>query len=265
MKTFPLDTILHEYNFVPLGGPAYWDWNQHRVRGEYWRLYWNDAPGAFIRPEGGAKTELLPDRLILLPPGLVYASRCTAEVHHFFLHFTMPEPYREAEQRPFPATDPETVAAAARLAHSFPGTDNLRRYAARLNLLIWSALLEVPDQALPPLRQYDPRIVRAMERLRTDPDADNSRLARDAGLSRNSFLRLFRAEVGTPPQQFARRERLLQAARQLHFSESSIEEIAQQAGFCDRYHFSRAFHKEFNCGPATYRKLAIRRHDGSRR
>lgn len=44
MKTFPLDTILHEYNFVPLGGPAYWDWNQHRVRGEYWRLYWNDAP-----------------------------------------------------------------------------------------------------------------------------------------------------------------------------------------------------------------------------
>lgn len=181
MKTFPLDTILHEYNFVPLGGPAYWDWNQHRVRGEYWRLYWNDAPGAFIRPEGGAETELLPDRLILLPPGLVYASRCTAEVHHFFLHFTMPEPYREAEQRPFPATDPETVAAAARLAHSFPGTDNLRRYAARLNLLIWSALLEVPDQALPPLRQYDPRIVRAMERLRTDPDADNSRLARDAG------------------------------------------------------------------------------------
>ena len=159
----------------------------------------------------------------------------------------------------------ETVAAAARLAHSFPGTDNLRRYAARLNLLIWSALLEVPDQALPPLRQYDPRIVRAMERLRTDPDADNSRLARDAGLSRNSFLRLFRAEVGTPPQQFARRERLLQAARQLHFSESSIEEIAQQAGFCDRSHFSRAFRKEFNCGPATYRKLAIRRHDGSRR
>ena len=63
----------------------------------------------------------------------------------------------------------------------------------------------------------------------------------------------------------ARGQRRLQAARQLHFSESSIEEIAQQAGFCDRYHFSRAFHKEFNCGPATYRKLAIRRHDGSRR
>ncbi len=263
MKTFPLDTILHEYNFVPLGGPSYWNWNQHQVRGEYWRLYWNDAPGAFIRPEGGAELELGPDRLILLPPGLVYASRCTGEVHHFFLHFTVPEPYREIERRPFRLSAPAVVAAAAELARAFPGTENLRRYAARLNLLIWSALLELPDEAIPPLQQYDPRIVRAMEQLRADPETDNTRLARDACLSRNSFLRLFRAEVGVPPQQFARRERLSQAARLLHFSEDSIEEIARQTGFCDRYHFSRAFHKEFNCGPGAYRKLAIRRHDGS--
>jgi AraC-like DNA-binding protein len=75
-------------------------------------------------------------------------------------------------------------------------------------------------------------------------------------MSLNSFLILFQQETGLPPQAWFRRKRLEQACKRLHFSEVSIEEIAEASGFCDRYHFSRAFKNAYAIGPAEYRQQA---------
>jgi transcriptional regulator GlxA family with amidase domain len=48
--------------------------------------------------------------------------------------------------------------------------------------------------------------------------------------------------------------RIAVASQQLLFTEKSIEQIAQETGFADRFHFSRVFalHKQYP--PAAYRK-----------
>ena len=42
-------------------------WNGFLLSGGFWRLYWNDAPGAGVILNG-RKIELLPDALYVLPP-----------------------------------------------------------------------------------------------------------------------------------------------------------------------------------------------------
>jgi transcriptional regulator GlxA family with amidase domain len=39
----------------------------------------------------------------------------------------------------------------------------------------------------------------------------------------------------------------------LQSSDKSIDEIAQQAGFCDRYHFSRVFRQIIGCAPVKFK------------
>jgi AraC-like DNA-binding protein len=73
-------------------------------------------------------------------------------------------------------------------------------------------------------------------------------------MSRNGFLQLFSREIGVAPQTYSRKWHLNEACMLLHFGDTPIKEIAVSAGFYDRYHFTRAFKKEFGVGPAEYRK-----------
>jgi transcriptional regulator GlxA family with amidase domain len=56
-----------------------------------------------------------------------------------------------------------------------------------------------------------------------------------------------------PPHQFIMENRTKEACRLLAFSDQSIEEIANRTGFANRHHFSRAFARRMNRGPAAYR------------
>ena len=80
-------------------------------------------------------------------------------------------------------------------------------------------------------------------------------LAERAGLSRNSFIRLFREKTGETPQQFRLRKSVEYAAGELHYSTHSIEEIAEAAGFSDRFHFTKVFGRFMQMPPAAYRRI----------
>ena len=83
----------------------------------------------------------------------------------------------------------------------------------------------------------------------------NSELAARAGLSRNSFIRLFREKTGETPQQFRLRKSVEYAAGELHYSTHSIDEIAEAAGFSDRFHFTKVFGRFMQMPPAAYRRI----------
>jgi AraC-like DNA-binding protein len=70
----------------------------------------------------------------------------------------------------------------------------------------------------------------------------------------NAFIRLFRKATGVSPQAYGRRRRIDQACLRLHHSAGSIKEIAEAVGFCDRFHFSRAFKEMRGVSPAEYRR-----------
>lgn len=79
-------------------------------------------------------------------------------------------------------------------------------------------------------------------------------LAGVAGCSRAQLCRRFRRAVGCSPLQYVLRLRL-EAARDLLLTTGrDIPAIAEDCGFSDRYHLSRAFSARFGMGPAACRR-----------
>ena len=97
------------------------------------------------------------------------------------------------------------------------------------------------------------RIVRAIER-RPDAELALDRLAREAGLSRYHFLRVFERLTGVTPHQYVLRSRLREAAMRLTAEPAKVLEIALDCGFGDVSNFNRAFRAEFGVSPRVYRR-----------
>jgi transcriptional regulator GlxA family with amidase domain len=74
-------------------------------------------------------------------------------------------------------------------------------------------------------------------------------------MGENAFIRLFSSQIGKPPQQYYREKRIERACWLLNNSKASIEQIANETGFVDRYHFSKVFKTSTGETPASYRRL----------
>lgn len=79
-------------------------------------------------------------------------------------------------------------------------------------------------------------------------------LARLAGASRASFVRLFRSATGESPQRWLRARRLEQAAALLVGSEETLARIASRVGYVSEFALSRAFKRHYGVAPARYRQ-----------
>jgi AraC-like DNA-binding protein len=104
----------------------------------------------------------------------------------------------------------------------------------------------------------DPRIARALERLRARPGDPTgiARLAAAEGLSASRFLHLFKQEVGIPFRRFRIWNRL-RAASRLALAGASLTEAALAAGFADSAHFARLHRESFGVSASsTLRRLA---------
>lgn len=99
-------------------------------------------------------------------------------------------------------------------------------------------------------------ILPVLVRLQASPDPPPSldALARESGLSRFHFHRVFREVVGETPKQYALRLRLERAALRLLIDSASILDVALDAGFQSHETFSRAFRKRFGASPRDYRE-----------
>ena len=82
----------------------------------------------------------------------------------------------------------------------------------------------------------------------------NERLAAQAGLSVEGFIRWFKAGTGRTPAAFVAERRIREACRRLTFSADTIEQVAEAVGFANRHHFSRVFQRQTGCGPARFRR-----------
>jgi AraC-like DNA-binding protein len=78
-------------------------------------------------------------------------------------------------------------------------------------------------------------------------------IAARSGMSHDYFRKCFKTATGESPSSFRRRRRLAQAALMLQRSDLKLDMIAESLGFCDGFHLSKAFKKEFGKSPAEYR------------
>jgi len=97
---------------------------------------------------------------------------------------------------------------------------------------------------------------RAIERLRSDADADVSlaALAADADLSRFHFCRAFKESTGLSPHAWLRQHRLEQAMNMLRDTDDSVVSIAAALGYSSQTAFAAAFRKLTGETPSDWRR-----------
>ena len=79
-------------------------------------------------------------------------------------------------------------------------------------------------------------------------------IAEKASLSKYHFSRIFRDQTGCSPHQYLISFRIRKARELIMETKLSIENIGLQCGFSSSSHFIRAFKKEMDFTPASYRK-----------
>lgn len=104
-------------------------------------------------------------------------------------------------------------------------------------------------------RVVDPRVLRALRLVREDPGGITSMdaLARESGLSRAHFFRLFETTTGVSPRVYLNMIRLERAVQEVACGERSFAAISDDLGFSVPAHFSRFFHDHAGSSPSTFR------------
>ena len=260
-------------------------WHHKRLSYPYWRLYWNKIPGALVYYN--TKVMLDPDKIALIPPHTAFstyyeADNCSGHddycmeggwiqspekereaiakgyLPHFFIHFNLghsfdnviPEIYQlRANQEHMKSI--ERITGFLKLGEKIFGF----RESMEIYSLIHSAIKEIPaeawDSSIVALRVLE--IMNYIKRHLHEP-VSNEDLARIVKMAPNSFIRLFKQQTGFSPQSYVRKVRIENACRLLHHSELTINSIAEECGFSDRYYFSKVFSHTVHVSPALYRR-----------
>ncbi|MGK9171307.1 AraC family transcriptional regulator [Inquilinus limosus] len=114
-----------------------------------------------------------------------------------------------------------------------------------------------PTTFQPTTGGLSPRVLlRAIERLRSDSDADLSlaALASDAGLSRFHFCRAFKESTGLSPHAWLRQHRLEQAMTMLRDTDASVVAVAIALGYSSQTAFAAAFRRLTGDSPSDWRR-----------
>ncbi|MBR1165099.1 helix-turn-helix domain-containing protein [Bradyrhizobium elkanii] len=104
----------------------------------------------------------------------------------------------------------------------------------------------------------DKQLTRAFADMVARPGATHSvqSLAHSAGLSRSAFMARFSEVFGRTPMAILRDLRMRQAAIDLATTTTSVDVVAQNAGYESRSSFARAFRKAYHQDPSDYRRMA---------
>ena len=106
-------------------------------------------------------------------------------------------------------------------------------------------------------RQNENRVKKALTYIENHYDGEIGidDIARSAGISVSTCLRLFSAVLGVTPVQYLIGYRLRKAAEELRCPDNrTIAETAYSCGFSDASYFDRCFRKEYGMTPSEYRR-----------
>ncbi|MBN2713615.1 MAG: helix-turn-helix transcriptional regulator [Planctomycetes bacterium] len=247
-----LDThlLLCRFHFVK-------EWTHGNLSAPYWRLYWNRSHGMSVVARG-QEVELAPGRIVLIPPDTSYSTRLTDPAEHLYLHFMLKSPFYATAKRiyeiPVKPEIKKLTEEVAALCLADGDGPSLRLSLLSASLIHYS-LAELPPKVLD-AAYSDTRVEKALQYMRDNLEAKiaNDFLAREAGMNTNSFIRLFKEIVGETPQARFARMRIEHACVLLSYTDKTIDEIATETGFCDRYHFTKIFRKLRKIGPAAFKR-----------
>jgi AraC-like DNA-binding protein len=279
--------LFPRYNLQLLCCRYWWlkKWEFRELSFPYWRIYRNMLDGAVVS-YNGKEYPLSSNKIVVIAPNTAFATRLfnhtipndgyfleggrvgefeTEEelkakgcMLHLFIHFNIGMPYDHIAPGIFVLDINDHLNEKLKAI-----TNHLVRDPGRFDfytvLIIQSLITEVlsgiPEQSWQSTSK-DYRIVDLFSIIENNiqQNLSNEKLAAKVKLSTNAFTRLFKNEVGIPPQLYIKQKRVDKACVLLHHSLLTIDEVALHAGFANRYHFSREFKLLTGLSPAMYRK-----------
>ena len=99
------------------------------------------------------------------------------------------------------------------------------------------------------------RIVAAMRHEVTEPDGIGG-WAKQAGLSRAHFFRLFESSIGVPPKVYLNVLRIERAVKLVLNRPQSLHAISSDLGFAEPAHFTRFFRSHAGVSPREFRNVS---------
>lgn len=224
----------------------------------YWRLHWNASSGSTIT-FNRRKLTLSGDKIALIPSGVEIDRHIRIPTKHFSSHFTLFNQKRKSPLKIYIfQLDREKTEELMELCKISAGKTWDYWGIIKLNAFILSFLSKIPHHDWGK-KDGDPRISRILSIMTKTPALphSNEKLAKEIGMSTNAFIRFFKRHVGSAPLAYQIKLRTEKAMILLEHTEKSIEEIAEECGFCDRNYFSKTFKEQTGTPPAQYRKQTI--------
>ncbi|MDI4654913.1 AraC family transcriptional regulator [Xanthobacter autotrophicus] len=113
-------------------------------------------------------------------------------------------------------------------------------------------------RALDGQRRMDWRIRRVVEGMRANlaDDVDTTAMAKEAGLSRAHFFRLFEASTNVPPRIYLNVMRVEAAVAAVTAEDGSFTDIGERLGFAAPSHFTRFFRDHTGVTPSAFRTIS---------
>lgn len=258
------------------------DWNFEHICSPFSRIYWV-TEGRGEVTFGGQTHELRPGHLYLIPSFTTHQTHCDGPFAHCYLHFLdssrrVLDLYQQ-NQFPFgiPVTevdkriirylmrlapelvlknpDPQTYETSPRILQSIK--DFLQRPVARqmeINGLLHILLSHFFAQAQPRTQVSDRRIVQALWTIHNDlahaPSLDA--LANEACMAKDSFIRLFRRQMGVTPTDYIIHRRIVQAQLLFVSERRSVKQVAAMVGYENFSYFSRTFRRITGMSPMEF-------------
>ena len=243
-------------------------WHYARLPSYHWRLYQNDSDGGWLETSEGP-FRLHAREIYLIPSGAVLASDNDADLRQFFIHFDLcgVSPIVFHELFPGPVLVPQMpllteAAFALGKRVEIAGWTNFG-IQCLLKGLVYTAFGRYIDSMAPEMLELYTTRVSAMVPVLPALDHIHEQigqpiaiatLASRCSMSENYFIRRFRDTVGITPAKYVLKRRVAFAAQRLLFTEDSIDRIAEELGFGDRFYFSRVFAREAGRPPGAYRR-----------
>jgi AraC-like DNA-binding protein len=210
----------------------------------------------------GTTKRITPATVLFLPAGEVHACRfldAGARVFSIFLHSAWMERLRELS---LPLDAPVIVpggplSGLALRLHREAGEHDVPS-ALVMEGLALELLGGLGRSCLPPEERQAPPWLRQAHDLLQDRFAESLSLDEIAlavgGVHPVYLAGAFRARYGCTIGDFVRRRRIEYACREIAGTDTSLIEIALDAGFANQSHFTRVFKRQMGVTPARYRR-----------
>lgn len=257
-------------------------WDCHDMVFPFWRLYWNkNSGGQLVHQEN--VFEMNPNCLYIIPPFTSFSSQFTKNhtysngIHvsgrhltdnykdeyfeekliHFYIHFNLGVPFDNV----YPGileielTDylkDRLLYLTERL--KIENKDFKLTFNLKLQAFIKEALTNIGPELWKTIN-IDERVLRVIRYIENNIDKklSNPEMASTINMAPNSFARLFKEEMNITLHSFIQNRKIAKACELFEHTSQTIEDIAFNLGFSDRFHFSRVFKSVTGLTPAIYK------------